>query len=97
MATQDKELVQGLVVSDKRVKVANFHHETVHSFVELLAAAGLENPSEISRELIYRKVNIYESKRYDQIYPFMEAGSLLEAPFPEGYDHYMKAASAKAF
>ncbi|MEO1435448.1 MAG: FMN-binding glutamate synthase family protein [Bacteroidota bacterium] len=97
VATQDKELVKGLVVADKRVKVANFHSETVHSFVELLAAAGLETPAEISRDLIYRKVNMYESKRYDEIYPFMEPGALLNAPFPKRFAYYMEAASAAAF
>ncbi|HHS95136.1 MAG TPA: FMN-binding glutamate synthase family protein, partial [Phaeodactylibacter sp.] len=52
VATQDPELVKGLVVADKEERVANFHKETIHSFVELMAAAGIRNADEISRKHI---------------------------------------------
>ena len=38
VATQNPKLVRALDVSDKKVRVANYHKETVESFVELMAA-----------------------------------------------------------
>lgn len=40
VATQDKMLMKGLVVSDKSERVYHFHRNTLHSANELLAAAG---------------------------------------------------------
>lgn len=40
VATQDKMLMKGLVVTDKSERVYHFHHNTLHSANELLAAAG---------------------------------------------------------
>ncbi len=77
VATQDKELVRGLKVTDKEKRVANFHRETVESFVELLAAAGLTSSEQINRTHINRRINMVESKRYDEIFPYLENGALL--------------------
>jgi glutamate synthase domain-containing protein 2 len=40
VATQNPDLYKGLVITDKTQRVANFHKATVHSAIELLAAAG---------------------------------------------------------
>jgi len=70
VATQNKSLMNGLVVADKSTRVFNFHQETVKSFIELLAAAGLEKPEDINRSLINRRVNMNTILRYDEIYPY---------------------------
>jgi glutamate synthase domain-containing protein 2 len=97
VATQDPELVAGLVVSDKKIRVANYHSETLESFVELLAAAGLESPVEINRTLVNRRVSVLESKCYDEFYPYLEKGTLLNPPFQNGYDRLMKLSSSDKF
>lgn len=98
VATQDPELVKGLVVDDKKVRVANFHKSTVHSFIELLGAAGLENPSQIRRSLINRRVTVSDSKRYDELYPYVKSGCLLkEESIPKGWKTYMDEANAHSF
>jgi glutamate synthase domain-containing protein 2 len=76
VATQRPELVNGLVVSDKKVRVANFQQETIKSFVELLAAAGLEHPSQINRSHIYRRVSMAESRRFSDLFPVLPTGCL---------------------
>lgn len=48
VATQDKHLEKGLVVTDKSQRVYCFHRNTVEAVRELLGAAGLSNTSEIS-------------------------------------------------
>ena len=42
VVTEDAGLVSGLVVTDKAARVHNYHTDTVHSFQELVAAAGLD-------------------------------------------------------
>lgn len=78
VATQNKELVAGLKVKDKKIHVANFHHETVESFVELMAASGIKNLDLINRAMVSRRISMKEVLRYDQIYPNIHPGCLLE-------------------
>ncbi|MEE8262208.1 MAG: FMN-binding glutamate synthase family protein [Gammaproteobacteria bacterium] len=47
VATQDLRRQRGLVVSDKAERVYHFHRNTVNALVELLAAIGLEQPSDL--------------------------------------------------
>jgi glutamate synthase domain-containing protein 2 len=77
VATQDKGLMKGLDVDDKAERTKNFHHKTVHSFVDLLAAAGITERSQIKRDLIYKRVEAWQTKTYDEIYPYIKEGSLL--------------------
>jgi len=69
VATQNKSLMKGLNVADKAERVANYHEVTIKSFVELLAASGIGNPSEITRAHINRRTTMNSVLRYDQIYP----------------------------
>lgn len=48
VATQDKHLSKGLVVSDKSERVYNFHKNTVHAVKELLGATGHQHTSELT-------------------------------------------------
>lgn len=77
VATQDKSLMKGLNVADKRKRVANFHEETIKSFTELLTAAGIEKPSDITRKHINRRINMNTVLKYDEIFPYTEKGVLL--------------------
>lgn len=78
VATQDKQLMRGLDVENKAHRVKNYHHETVHSFVELIAAAACKKPSDLQRIHINRRVSATEVKRYDEIFPDVHEGSLLK-------------------
>jgi len=77
VATQNPDLMKGLVVDNKKFRVANYHRKTVEAFIELLGAAGLERPDQLHRGLVYRRVWMHEVKRYDEIYPYAEVGSLV--------------------
>ncbi|NMM50018.1 FMN-binding glutamate synthase family protein [Marinigracilibium pacificum] len=68
VATQDPFLTQGLVVKHKIDRVSNFHKETLHSFRELLASAGLKDTKQITRDHIFRRVTLSEIKTYTDIY-----------------------------
>lgn len=79
VATQDPEKVAGLVVEDKKFRVANYHYETLKSFIELIAAAGLHHPREIRRWHVFRRVSMHEIKTYEELYPYLKEGVLLQA------------------
>jgi glutamate synthase domain-containing protein 2 len=89
VATQNESLVKGLVVEDKAVRVSNYHEETIHSFLELVAAAGLHHPSEITRKHINRRIGIHKVAKYSEIYPYLKEGCFLnEETIPEEYRVY---------
>lgn len=85
ITTQDPQLVAGLVVADKKVRVANYHEETVKSFVELLGAAGMDDSRQLSRSHIYRRVFMNEVRTLEDIYPTLENGCMLNGQIPEKY------------
>jgi len=76
IATQNKQLAKGLVVEDKKTRVANFHKNTVKSFVEIIASAGLEKPEELDRKHIFYRINQTDYKRYDELFKPVGIGDL---------------------
>ena len=92
VATQDPQLVAGLVVNDKKVRVANYHEDTVKTFVELLGAAGIENHKQLTRSHIYRRVFMNQVRTFEDIYPSLEAGCMLNGDIPEKYQDDFKRA-----
>ncbi|HYG52995.1 MAG TPA: FMN-binding glutamate synthase family protein [Flavobacteriales bacterium] len=97
VATQDKNLMKGLVVDDKKVRIKNFHNETVKSAVELMAAAGVDHPSKLHRHMVYRRISASEIKTYSEAFPYILRGSLLEPPYPEAYQYDMANSSEDTF
>jgi hypothetical protein len=97
VATQDKKLFDGLDVDDKRIRVCNFHHETVKAAVELMAAAGVKHPEQLHRAYIYRRISPGVIQTYAETYPYVLKGSLLEAPFPAGWELDMMNTTAESF
>ncbi|MBL7859132.1 MAG: FMN-binding glutamate synthase family protein [Cyclobacteriaceae bacterium] len=97
VATQDKVLMNGLVIDDKKVRVANYHKHTVESFVELMAAGGIENSSKLNRHQIYRRVFMNEVRTLAEIYPAIPVGSMLSDNLPEQYKMSFQSASADKF
>jgi glutamate synthase domain-containing protein 2 len=97
VATQDPALTQGLVVEDKKVRVANFHKHTIESFVELLAAAGIDHPRKINRHQISRRVFMNEVRTLEEIYPSVPKGCMVDGRVPERYKMSYEAARADAF
>ena len=77
VATQNKGLIKGLDVEDKAKRVASYHFETLKNFAELIAATGVLNSSDLKKEHINRRVSYSDVLNYEEIFPTLEAGSLL--------------------
>lgn len=97
VATQDHELVKGLVIDDKKVRVANFHKYTLESFTELMAAAGIDNPSKLNRHQISRRVFMNEVRTLEEIYPSVPVGCMVDGHIPERYKMSFESASTDKF
>lgn len=98
VATQDPYFIKGLNITDKAGRVTNYHHNTVASFVELLSCSGLDNPEKINRSHVYRRVFMNMVKTYEEIYPPLPEGCLLDGgDAPIEFEGYLNKASAEVF
>lgn len=97
ISTQDPNLVRGLVVSDKAPRVASYHHKTVQATADIISSAGLHHTSELNRSHIYRRISQQEIMRYDQIFPYLEEGVLLEGSGPDSFKLIMEESDAHRF
>ena len=100
IATQDPQLMVGLVVKDKKQRVANYQNETVKSVVELLSAAGLHGSDglvRLNRSMINRRVSPSEVMRYVDIFPDVLVGSFLNNHIPKKYIEFYNSAEATVF
>ncbi len=97
VATQDPQLVRGLVIGDKAERVANFHRNTVRAFTEILGAAGLNRPEELRPWHVLRRISPTESKHYGEMYEYLTPRALLADELPKSYARAWRAAQAATF
>jgi glutamate synthase domain-containing protein 2 len=79
VSTQDPLRQRALVVPDKAERVARFHHNTLLALKELVQAAGLMHPREISMAHIVRRMPGGDVKLLVNLLPFVAPGALLAA------------------
>ncbi|MET3604756.1 glutamate synthase domain-containing protein 2 [Sphaerotilus sulfidivorans] len=103
VATQDPQRQQALVVPDKIERVARYHRNTLHALQELVQAAGLRHPGEITAAHIVRRVANDQVRLLRNQLCFLEPGELLAAARGEGdwphnvYRVYWPIARADSF
>ena len=78
VATQDPARYRQLDVNDKGERVANYHHSTLETLAELLGILGLNHPGQLHGRHLNRRVNQCQILTYDQLYPHLESGALLQ-------------------
>ncbi len=98
VTTQDPLRQRALDPGDKAERVWRFHENTLHALKELVEAAGLQHPNEISASHIVRRVSHQEVRLLATILPFMAPGCLTEGQLPHPvYQAYWHLASADSF
>jgi glutamate synthase domain-containing protein 2 len=98
VATQDQGRQRALVVTDKTERVANFHRLTVSALAEMLAAAGLEHPDQLTPRHMIRRISSTEIRPFSALHTFLRPGSLLDGTCddPQYRDNWARA-SAETF
>ena len=77
VTTQDPVRQRALVVPDKAERVRNFHRSTLHALQELVQAAGLDHPSELSAHHIVRRLTDTEVRLLSNLIMRVKPGALL--------------------
>jgi len=76
IATQNPSRYKQLDVTDKGVRVANFHHSTISTLAELLNILGLRSTERVTGQHINRRVSQEVVMNYAQLYPEIPVGCL---------------------
>ena len=97
VATQNPSLYRGLDVTDKAIRVYNFHKKTVHAAVDIISSAGFKTPCELNRTHIFRRVTQQDVKRYDQIFPLITPKCFVTGDIPKRYEIEYAEASSQTF
>lgn len=98
ISTQDPYRQRALVVPTKADRVYNYHQSTLKALKELVQAAGLNHPGEITAAHIVRRTNDHEVKLLSNLLPFIEPGSLLAGTLTHSvYRLYWPMAQAESF
>ncbi len=103
VATQDLHRQKALDVQDKAERVYRFHENTLKALKELVQAAGLTHPNEISAYHIVRRAADHEVRLLANVLPYLQPGALLPAIKGQGeWPHnvfrlYWPMASAESF
>ncbi len=79
VATQDAQRQKALVVVDKTERVYRFHQNTLHALQELVQAAGLQHPGQITASHIVRRMSDSSVKLLANQLSLVEPGALLAA------------------
>jgi glutamate synthase domain-containing protein 2 len=101
VATQDPDRQRALVVPDKATRVKNFHDLTVEAFAELMGAAGLEHPEQITPHYIMVRDADGRAVSLASQIPTLAPGVLLDETqlpnLPEPFRSDWQASSPESF
>ncbi len=103
VTTQDPQRQKALVVPDKAERVYRFHEHTLIALKELVQAAGLKHPNQITAAHIVRRTANHEVKLLANELTFVKPSALLaaergEAEWPHNvFKTYWPLAQARSF
>jgi hypothetical protein len=98
VATQDPLRQKALVVPNKAERVYHFHQNTVKALADMLAAAGVSRPEQLTSHHMLRRITPTEIKVYADIYYYLEPGALLQPEIKsEFYARMWRMATPNSF
>ncbi|HKW84881.1 MAG TPA: FMN-binding glutamate synthase family protein [Burkholderiaceae bacterium] len=98
VTTQDPQRAKALVVPTKAERVYHFHQNTLYALKELVQAAGLDDPSQITAAHIVRRSAEQSVKLLDSLLPFVKPGELLRGELSQQvFRTYWPLAQAASF
>ena len=99
VATQDARRQRALVVPTKAERVQRFHDNTLKALKELVQAAGLAHPGEITAAHVVRRIAQHDVRLLSTLLPSVEPGALLAGRLPPQrvFELYWPLADAASF
>jgi glutamate synthase domain-containing protein 2 len=97
VATQNAWRQRAIVVDDKATRVRHFHHNTLAALADLVGAAGLADPGDLTPMHILRRISSSEVRNFAEVYPFLEPGELLAGARHPKYAEQWAMADAGRF
>jgi glutamate synthase domain-containing protein 2 len=97
VTSQDASRQRAIVVSDKSVRVTNFHKESVKALAELVASAGLGHPRELRPHHFMRRISADRVVTFAEVYRFLQPGELLSGPIDPRFRDAWAMAQAESF
>jgi glutamate synthase domain-containing protein 2 len=82
VATQDAHRQKALFVPSKAERVLQYHQNTLKALKELVQAAGLRHPGEVTASHIVRRCSDHQVKLLANLLPFVRRGALAEGEMP---------------
>lgn len=68
IATQNPSLYKGLNIEEKRVRVANYHRNTIKATIEMMEACGFKDISDIKPHKFFMKIDPLTTRSFQDIY-----------------------------
>jgi len=97
ITTQNAQLYYGLDVQSKSKHVRNFHDATLTSFCEVIGAAGLDYPENLTPGHIQHNISDSKAVSYHELYPHLDVNALLGDTIPEAFASHWQASEAESF
>jgi glutamate synthase domain-containing protein 2 len=97
VATSNPDLVNGLVPSDKKVRVYNYQKHTLKAFAELLGASGLTQAYQVQKEHVSRRCSNQSVKTYAELFLSVKPGLFFQKSATHQYQTDFDKASAQYF
>lgn len=81
VTTQDPRRARALDVGDKSQRVERFQAATVKSALQIMAAMGVDEPSQLRPHMLRRRIDPQTIRSYAELYPQLAPGQLInDAP-----------------
>ncbi len=97
VATQNAWRQRALVVPDKAERVRRFHDNTLMALADLVGAAGLVHPKDLTPMHLLKRVSPHEVKTFAELYTFLGDRELLAGTGHASYAHAWNIAHARRF
>ncbi|CCM65933.1 Putative glutamate synthase [Candidatus Microthrix parvicella RN1] len=89
-------VTRGIDVEDKAQRVCTYQRSTVNNFNTILGVLGHTSACDVRPDQFMRRISQTESVRYDELWPVLPEGSLLDGSAPEAWMDDWKAAGGIA-
>jgi glutamate synthase domain-containing protein 2 len=97
VTTQNKRRQRGLVVTDKSQRVYNYHRNTLDDLAQVVAACGLEKPSELTPQLLCHRTSALHHKTYKDLFDWCTPNVFQENGAKSWYSERWSEANADSF